>query len=181
MDELDGNGRKPKRAPSRQRRVFPHRAHGFTMVELIVTMIIVGIMAVAVVPRFAEQGAFESRGFRDESLALLRWAQKSAVAQRRTVCVYFTTQDAWAHIRAAAGDTACGASAAPGDAPPAGQGWLTGASGGQARASAPASTGYVAEPADFRFEASGRPSQGQTIGITGSANLAVEADTGYVH
>lgn len=151
------------------------------MVELIVTMIIIGIMAVVALPRFGDRGLFESRGFRDETVAFLRWAQKSAVAQRRTVCVYFTATDAWAHIRSAAGDTVCGASGAPGTAPPAGQIWLAGTQGGQAHISAPASTGYVAEPTDFRFEASGRPSQGQTIGITGSSNLTVEADTGYVH
>jgi len=62
-------------------------AAGFTLVELVMTMIVVGILAVAVLPRFADVSVFESRGFRDETLSLLRYAQKSAVAQRRTVCV----------------------------------------------------------------------------------------------
>lgn len=62
-------------------------AAGFTLVELIMTMIVISILAVAVLPRFADVGVFEARGFRDETLSLLRYAQKSAVAQRRTVCV----------------------------------------------------------------------------------------------
>lgn len=62
-------------------------AAGFTLVELVMTMIVVGILAVAVLPRFADVSVFEARGFRDETLSLLRYAQKSAVAQRRTVCV----------------------------------------------------------------------------------------------
>lgn len=57
------------------------------MVELIVTIMIIGILAVAAIPRLAERSAFETRGFRDETVALLRYGQKSAVAQRRTVCV----------------------------------------------------------------------------------------------
>lgn len=57
------------------------------MVELIVTIVLIGILSIAIVPRFADVGIFEARGFHDETKSLLRWAQKSAVAQRRTVCV----------------------------------------------------------------------------------------------
>src|SRR3989338_11263391 len=73
----------PPTTHNRHRRI----AAGFTLVELIMTMIVVGILAVAVLPRFADVIVFEARGFRDETLSLLRYAQKSAVAQRRTVCV----------------------------------------------------------------------------------------------
>ena len=57
------------------------------MVELIVTMVIVGILAVAVIPRFETLSAFDARGFRDQTLSTLRFAQKIALAQRRAVCV----------------------------------------------------------------------------------------------
>jgi MSHA pilin protein MshC len=60
---------------------------GFTMIELIVTMVIIGITAVVAIPKFADRSDFETRGFQDETRALLRYAQKSAVAQRRNVCV----------------------------------------------------------------------------------------------
>jgi MSHA pilin protein MshC len=65
----------------------PLNETGFTMVELIVVMIIVGIMAVTVLPRMSLLGGFESVGFRDQTVATLRYAQKTALAQRRIVCV----------------------------------------------------------------------------------------------
>ena len=63
---------------------------GFTLVELVTILILVGILAVAVMPRFADRGDFDARGFYDGTLATLRYAQKSAVAQRRNVCVAFS-------------------------------------------------------------------------------------------
>jgi prepilin-type N-terminal cleavage/methylation domain-containing protein len=58
---------------------------GFTMVELVVTMIIIGIMAIAVVPRMDLLRGFDEIGFRDQVKGTLEYARKSAVAGRRNV------------------------------------------------------------------------------------------------
>ena len=58
---------------------------GFSIVELVITILIVGILAVAVVPRFFETSDFEARGYYDTVTNTLRYAQKTAIAQRRVV------------------------------------------------------------------------------------------------
>ena len=64
---------------------------GFTIVELIMVMIIVGILAAVAASRFFDNTSFQSRGFADQVQATLRFAQKEAIAQHRFVCVAFTT------------------------------------------------------------------------------------------
>lgn len=155
---------------------------GFTLVELVTTMIILGIIAVAAAPRMFDRNVFDAVGFRDATKGLLRYAQKSAVAQRRTVCVHFSPSQAWLTIRSAAGDTACGVHALPTDPAPAGETPMAGPTGGSPfLVTAASGTGYAPTPANFNFQASGQPSAGRTLAITGSTSVTVEAVTGHVH
>ncbi len=66
-------------------------SRGFTLVELVMVIVIMGVLAVFAAPRIFSNTDFYARGFHDETLALLRYAQKTAVAQRRMVCVNFNT------------------------------------------------------------------------------------------
>ena len=53
------------------------------------TIVIISVLAALVAPRFMASGAFETRGFYDEAQAVVRYAQKMAIARRGsvTVCV----------------------------------------------------------------------------------------------
>lgn len=147
----------------------PARYRGFTLIELIMVIVIVGILAVFVAPRFFDANVFRSRGFADQVQASLRYAQKAAIAQRRFVCATFAVDS----VTLSTGPTAaCGTNLQS----PTGEASYV--------INAPANTEFAGgvAPADFSFDALGRPSAGQVINVTGATNaITIEAETGYVH
>ena len=150
---------------------------GFTLIELIMVLIMLGILSVFAAPRIFNSDGFNARGFHDETLAFLRYAQKAAIAQRRTVCVAFTSTSATLSIASTAATANCGTGlrGPRGDSP--------------GTISAKTGTGYGTVPMDFNFDGLGQPVTGvgmlagvQTIQVNNAANtITVEAVTGYVH
>lgn len=67
--------------PRRHRgRRVPWTNSGYTLVELVAVMVILGVLAVAALPRFTGVRVFAERGFFEEALAAVRYARKLAVA-----------------------------------------------------------------------------------------------------
>ena len=148
------------------------KSHGFTMVELITVIVILGILAAIAMPRFFDRNTFDSRGFYDQVVASLRYAQKVAVAEHRNVCVVFTSNSV--ALTQVAGGSAC-----PGTAP--GNNLANPANGTPYRVSS--SNASLSGYGNFSFNALGQPSAAQTITVSGYAAtpIRVEAETGYVH
>jgi MSHA pilin protein MshC len=63
---------------------------GYTMLELISVVVLVGILAAVAIPRFAGRVSFDTRGYTDRVRSALQYAQKVAIAERRNVCVDMT-------------------------------------------------------------------------------------------
>jgi MSHA pilin protein MshC len=56
------------------------RSTGFTLVELVLALVMLGILSAVAMPRFFSRTEFHARFFGDDVLAALRHAQKLAVA-----------------------------------------------------------------------------------------------------
>ena len=63
------------------------RSAGFTMVELIVVLILIGILSAIGAGRFFSRTGYDAAGFAEQGRAMLRYAQKLAIAQNRPVFV----------------------------------------------------------------------------------------------
>ena len=156
----------------------PGRDSGFTLIELIMVLVLAGVLSVFVAPKLFSTGDFYARGFHDETLAFLRYAQKAAIAQRRTVCVTFAgTSGASLTIASAPSTYTCNTplSGPKGDSP--------------ATITAKPGVAYSAAPTSFNFDG-----QGQTVNTSGAqvatqtiqvinaaSTTTVETVTGYVH
>jgi len=158
-------------APQSERTKTAMKNSGFTLVELIVVMIIIGVLAVAALPRFFDRQTFDARGFADGTQGMLRYAQKAAIAQRRNVCASFGTNSVSLRIASVAGNgVSCDAD-------------LTGPSGATPyQLQAKGDIKFVPVPATFSFNALGQASAASTIQIAGfSSKIRVEQETGYVY
>lgn len=166
------------------------KMRGFTLVELIMVMIMVGVLAVFALPRFFDRLTFDELAFHDQTKSMLRYAQKLAVAQNRSVFVRLNGSSV-----ALCYDSGCSSHVAP----PSGRGSGAAACGNDADwfcEAPPSGVTYSSPNTLFYFSAHGKPyNPGDTvlnstfttqlaITITSSGStrvIYVEQETGHVH
>jgi len=141
---------------------------GFTLVELIMVIVITGILAAVVGPRFFDRQVFDERMFFEESIGAVRYAQKLALASG---CLTQVSLDGNGYLlRQSAGCT----TDANYDVE------VIGADGQSPYANTLPS-GVTVNPSNFPvvFDSLGRPSSAASATI-GTFTLNVAADTGLV-
>jgi MSHA pilin protein MshC len=151
----------------------PPRSHGFTLGELVLVIVLIGILAALAGPRLFSFQAFASRGFYDEAQAVVRYAQKVAIARRQTIVVCISA-DRIAVISSAD----CNSSPVPVQHPV--------GSGPLETSTAP--SGVTLSPVgSFSFDSRGRPNAATTITLNSTIGgeptrqILIAEETGYVY
>ena len=134
------------------------RSRGFTLTELVLILVLIGIMAAFVAPRLDIQG-FERQSYARELTLALRHAQRVAIAAACPVEVAVGTSGYT--VRWGGGD--CGSDVLP---HPSRGGDFTGS--GEATA------------ATVRFDEMGRTTTGTSITVADGPTVNVESGSGYV-
>lgn len=168
---------------------------GFTLVELIAVIVIVGILGTFASARFLGSSSFDSVAFADQSAALLRYGQKVAIAQSRNVYARVQTTGV-----ALCYEEACSAGArvrAPGGANSSTEKTKSACNDVAWACEAPPSNVKITPLALFYFDPLGKPFLASDTPFTAVSNfvtqsttvtagtsvrkITIEMETGYVH
>jgi MSHA pilin protein MshC len=148
------------------------RQAGFTLVELVIVMVLMGVLTALGMARFADREPFAVQAVGDQLVSGLRVAQAMAVAQRRSLYVAIASTPP---VLSVCLDAAC---TQPLPTPAGDVLWLSDTTGLHLNAAA-----------SFSFGGDGLPSLAgnlalQVLGDSGNSSspvITVEAGSGYVH
>jgi MSHA pilin protein MshC len=174
---------------------------GFTLIELVVIMVLLGILAAVAIPRLAGTSDFAGTALRAQVVSALRYAQKTAITSQLPVQLTFTSTTvlaAYPTTPACLNVAANGSNNAPCPGSNFGEGNLAGPDGekplvdaGRTAATRGATLSYAGSGSgnSFYYDQWGIPmcsentacAASPSIAISGSQPIIVEKETGYVH
>ena len=164
-------------ARSSEHHAGARREHGFTLPELIAVIMLISILAAVAVPKMTSALSFRDDGWREQIVAALHSAHKSAVAHRRLVCATVNAGSVTLRMASANPATTCDTA-------------LTGIDGSAnvAAANGAAAAANISPAGGLYFQPSGRVSTDgagsnvvvRTITLTGQSSIVLIGETGHV-
>jgi MSHA pilin protein MshC len=143
---------------------------GFTLVELVTIIVLLGVLSVMALPRFFDAGVFRGRGFFDEVANAARYAQKLAVASGCEVELDLSGGGYALHQRDACDGSSAFTRAVP---RPAGSGAFAGSPPSGVSMSVTGSPPVV-------FDSQGRATPGGVTVTIDGRNFTIVGESGYV-
>jgi len=147
---------------------------GFSMLELVVVLVVVGALAAVALPRMLKLGDLDEPAFADEVASTLRYARKLATATRRVVCVSVASDGITLTMDHRAPESYLSLSCA---ASPMVE--IPGSHCAANKVCTPSGVALSATPASFRFSGSGESNTDVTVTV-GSKTLSINRFTGYI-
>ena len=147
---------------------------GFTLVELVLVIVMLGVLAVVAMPNFGSSGAFGGTSFNDQVRAALRYAQKTAVSHHRMVCCTVGASSVTLSIASTFGAGNCSLSLTPLNG--------TGSFASSSTATvSPTATLYFQPSGAITSDATGQSPTSPVFSISNAGTINVQGNTGYVN
>jgi type II secretory pathway pseudopilin PulG len=158
----------------------PARVRGFTVVELIAIVLLLGILSAIIVPRLNNALSLGGSAWRDQVVAALKTARSLAQGHRRLVCATVASGTVSLAIAATNPPTSpangCGSTLA---GPDGGSTWARD-SGSHATSQSPSGTLYFQPDGRITSDGAGASTVSASITIAGETAITVNGVTGLV-
>lgn len=152
------------------------RSRGFTLPELIVVILLTSVLAAVALPKMTGATSFRDDAWRDQVVAALHHAHKTAIGHRRLVCATVTGSTVTLSIASANPASACNVALAGVDGNAA-----AAVNGGSATTTqTPAGTLYFQPSGRVTTNGAGTTATTTTIRINGQTNIVLVGETGHV-
>ena len=152
------------------------RTHGFTMVELIAVLLLVGVLAVVALPRLNGALALRSAGWRDQVKAGVLHARTLARGHRRLACLSLATGEIRLSLASANPASSCNFTVLGSNADPR---WAVDTNNIVLSVS-PAGTLYFQPDGRITSDGAGNNAANASISLAGETDLVLTGETGHV-